>query len=156
MCSMSVPFFASVRVEEGKEAQRDRRCRGEKAMFVPILQNVCHLLPFSKQQLQNQPIKRLQIALAKRSMQITASSRTPQNDTPIAEMALQYNVRINTRIFILLFPIPCLVRLVCRAYPFAAHSFYTPRRQVPRFWPQHHWLVLLLPYEKALLQLNLL
>ena len=117
MCSMSVPFFASVRVEEGKGAQRDRRCRGEKAMFVPILQNVCHLLPFSKQQLQNQPIKRLQIALAKRSMQITASSRTPQNDTPIAEMALQYNVRINTRIFILLFPIPCLVRLVCRAQP---------------------------------------
>ena len=122
---MSVPFFASVRVEEGKGAQRDRRCRGEKAMFVPILQSVCRPLPFSKQQLPNQPIKRLQIALAKRSMQITASSRTPQNDTPIAEMALQYNVRINTRIFILLSnPLlgsPRLSRLpICR--PFILHT----------------------------------
>lgn len=37
----------------GKGAQRDQRCRGERAMFVPIPQRVCRLLPFSHQQLQN-------------------------------------------------------------------------------------------------------
>ena len=51
MCSMSIPFFASVRVEKKDGVRRDHRCRGERAMFVIIPQSVCRLLPFSKQQL---------------------------------------------------------------------------------------------------------
>ena len=62
--SVNVSFFF-FRGLGGKGVQRGQRCRGERAMFVPIPQSVCRLLPFSKWQLQN--------AVAYRSLSITRS-----------------------------------------------------------------------------------
>lgn len=45
--SVNVSFFF-FRARGGKGVQRDQRWRGERAMFVPIPQSICRLLPFSK------------------------------------------------------------------------------------------------------------